>query len=289
MEYTSGGSSAVRERRESRERSAARNGESKSPEKKKSDAFFRLTVVQCLIVAAALAALIAVGRLSASSFAQLKAVYEEKTKTDMTAGELVSAVRDYAAYVFAPMSEKEAEKSGDSLEKTGRKTGESVATGEISPSGGEDIGEGDAAKGTSLALYEVSEEAFMPVNSTRITSGFGWRDNPISGNYGFHTGIDLSSPEGAPISSVFFGQVEETGEDDKWGKYILVRHSDSLKTYYCHCSEVLVNEGDIIRKGETVGLVGTTGWSTGPHLHFEVRIDGIRVDPALLLFGERST
>ena len=65
-----------------------------------------------------------------------------------------------------------------------------------------------------------------------------------------------------------------------------MEHSDDLKTYYCHLSEIYVEKGAVIRQGETVGLVGSTGMSTGPHLHFEVRINGVRVDPELLVYPE---
>ncbi len=70
------------------------------------------------------------------------------------------------------------------------------------------------------------------------------------------------------------------------GEYVLMRHSEQLETYFCHLSEIYVTEGSVIRQGETVGLVGSTGWSTGPHLHFEVRIGGVRVDPERLLYPD---
>ena len=92
--------------------------------------------------------------------------------------------------------------------------------------------------------------------------------------------------EGTPVAAAFYGEIEETGENDVWGKYVLMPHSEQLETYYCHLSEIYVTEGSVIRQGETVGLVGSTGWSTGPHLHFEVRIGGVRVDPERLLYPD---
>ena len=71
--------------------------------------------------------------------------------------------------------------------------------------------------------------------------------------------------------------VQDYGE--KKGNFVLMEHSDGTQTLYCHCSEILVTEGSVIRAGELIALVGNTGWSTGPHLHFEIRIDGSSVDP----------
>ena len=96
----------------------------------------------------------------------------------------------------------------------------------------------------------------------------------------------MAAPEGTPVSSVYFGKVKKTGEGDSWGKYVLVEHSDGFETFYCHLSEIYAQEGSVIRQGETVGLVGSTGMSTGPHLHFEVRINDIRVDPELLIYPD---
>ena len=76
------------------------------------------------------------------------------------------------------------------------------------------------------------------------------------------------------------------GEDEIAGKYIRLTHADGLETFYCHCSEILAPMTAVIRQGETIALVGSTGMATGPHLHFEVRINGLKYDPARLLFGE---
>ena len=108
----------------------------------------------------------------------------------------------------------------------------------------------------------------------------------VSGKYGFHTGLDLAAAEGTPVAASFYGRVVETGSSDVWGNYVLLEHSEDFCTYYCHLSEIYVEEDAVIRQGETVGLVGSTGWSTGPHLHFEVRINGVRVNPETLLYPD---
>ena len=162
-----------------------------------------------------------------------------------------------------------------------------IAVGKITGSGGEDIGSEQAIQGTSFASYTVSAPVTVPV-SGRLTSPFGYRTNPVSGKYGFHTGIDIAAAEGTPVASAYGGKVTDSGESDVWGRYVLVEHSDGFETYYCHLNEIYAPEGTVLRKGETLGLVGSTGWSTGPHLHFEVRIDGVRVDPEPLVYGNEN-
>lgn len=162
-----------------------------------------------------------------------------------------------------------------------------VAVGKITASDSETSGSEKAIKGATFASYTVSAPATVPVNG-RLTSPFGYRTNPVSGNYGFHTGIDLAAPEGTPVAAAYGGSVTDSGENDVWGKYVLIKHSDGFETYYCHLNEIYADEGTVLKKGETLGLVGSTGWSTGPHLHFEVRIDGVRVDPEPLVFGNEN-
>lgn len=255
-----------------------------------TDKLIRLLGIQLLLCAAGVLLILAISKLSPSAGERMKADYHRLTERNMSIGEIFSGIKGGAELVFNPSdgenaSEPASEYIVSSFETENDETGETVAVGEIigDGSGGGDIGEKEAIKGTSFSAYKISGAPVIPVPSPRVTSKFGYRTNPVSGKYGFHTGIDLAVREGTPISAVFFGTVEETGENDVWGKYVLLKHSDGLETYYCHMNEIYAEEGAVIRQGETIGTVGTTGWSTGPHLHFEVRIDGIRVDPERLL------
>ncbi len=150
-------------------------------------------------------------------------------------------------------------------------------------SGGEDIEIYEAAENASYAPISSTAKILMPVRNGRYTSFFGYRINPITGKLSFHTGVDIAAPEGTNISAAFSGVVKTVGEDERAGKYIIIEHDEGLVTFYCHCSEILVQECTVIRQGETVALVGSTGWSTGPHLHFEVRRNNIRYNPLWLL------
>lgn len=144
--------------------------------------------------------------------------------------------------------------------------------------------------GNDLKTYTVSTSAAInsekaivaPVNGW-YSSYYGYRTNPITGNNTFHTGLDIAASQGTKIKAAYSGVVRKVGEDSRSGKYLYLTHSDGTETLYCHCSKVLAEEGAVIRQGETIALVGSTGWSTGPHLHFEIHKNGERLDPLLFL------
>lgn len=262
--------------------------------KTKTDYLVRLILLQSVLCALTVVGVLIASKISPSAAERLKADYGKIMAKDMSASEIFSDIKDTAEFVFQPVEVIPAQAKAVSSSESGIEfcnvvddaTGETVAVGEIIHNGS---GGGDSAsEGNSFADYKINADAVMPVQGARLTSEFGYRTNPVSGNYGFHTGIDLAAAENTPVASAYGGTVTETGESDVWGKYVLVRHSDSLETYYCHLNEIYVEEGAVIRSGETVGLLGSTGWSTGPHLHFEVRIDGIRVDPEKLLYADEG-
>lgn len=142
-------------------------------------------------------------------------------------------------------------------------------------------------EGYSLAPAVISQKMIMPVE-VNVTSPYGYRIHPITGKTDFHTGVDLGAAMGTPIRAAFAGTVTEVGESEIYGNYIVVTHSDSLSTRYCHCSEIVAPQGSVIRQGETIAKVGTTGMSTGPHLHFEIKVDGMNVDPEPFLVKETA-
>lgn len=260
--------------------------------KTKTDYLIRLILLQCALCILIVSGIFIASKISPSAFEKIRNNYMEIMKKDMSAGEIAEQLKGAAEYVFLPSKSEPALSENvtvESYEVTSDETGETVAVGEIvEGSGGGDIEVKEAAEGTSFAPYFVTVDPVLPVENGRITSRFGYRTNPVSGKYGFHTGLDLAAAEGTPVAASFYGKIIETGNSDVWGKYVLMEHSDGLRTYYCHLSEIYVSEGAIIRQGETLGLVGSTGWSTGPHLHFEVRINGVRVNPETVLYPDEA-
>ena len=122
------------------------------------------------------------------------------------------------------------------------------------------------------------------IGSAVTTSGFGWRLHPLLGTWLMHSGRDLAAPEGTPVVAALTGRVVSSGLAGGYGLAIEIEHDQPLRrTLYGHLSELYVKEGDVVRQGEVIGRVGSTGMSTGPHLHFELRLpqDGgwIATDP----------
>ncbi len=273
---------------------SAQNGSEKRKKATKTDYFVRLILLQCVLCIVVAGGVLLVSKLSPSAAEKMKSDYGRIMSRNMSVSQMFSEIRSTAQEAFAPVggvAEKKEEVTAklilESEEPAENAADETVATGEII-GGGEDIASEQAASGTTFARYTVSAPVTVPVENARLTSPFGYRTNPVSGNYGFHTGIDLAAPEGTAVAAAFSGRVTASGESEVWGKYVLIEHSDGFETYYCHLSEIYAPEGTVLRNGETLGLVGSTGWSTGPHLHFEVRIDGIRVNPEPLIYPDEN-
>lgn len=131
--------------------------------------------------------------------------------------------------------------------------------------------------GASFAPVVLSIRPVLPVHG-RLTSCFGWRINPITEKLSFHTGIDIAVPEGTPVGAALAGVVEDTGLNAAYGNYVLLNHGNGVETFYGHNSAVTVKKGMSVKAGEQIARSGSTGMSTGPHLHFELRVRGVCVN-----------
>lgn len=121
-------------------------------------------------------------------------------------------------------------------------------------------------------LLRRAETLLYPlINLVPVTSGFGWRTHPIFGNARFHAGIDLGAPSGSPVLAVFSGKVVAAEWLGGYGNAVVLEHQASLRSLYAHLNESLVAVGQVVLQGAVIGLSGSTGNSTGPHLHFELQ------------------
>jgi len=122
----------------------------------------------------------------------------------------------------------------------------------------------------------------VPAEFSRVTSGFGMRMHPILRRLRKHEGVDFSAPVGTPVSVVGDGVVEFAGTQSGFGKLVIVRHSRNRHTLYAHLSRIDVKRGQRVAQGQLIGAVGSTGWSTGSHLHFEFHVNGTPKDPEVV-------
>lgn len=127
--------------------------------------------------------------------------------------------------------------------------------------------------------YDGGMFAFPAPSMTRISDEYGNRMHPILGVEQFHNGVDLAAPNGSPILAAYDGEVVAAAYSGSMGNYIMIDHGDSLYTIYMHASALYVSKGDLVAKGQKIAAVGSTGRSTGPHLHFSVRKNGSYVSP----------
>jgi murein DD-endopeptidase MepM/ murein hydrolase activator NlpD len=131
---------------------------------------------------------------------------------------------------------------------------------------------------------ESLKRAFLasPIEFSRVTSGFKMRFHPILQVWRAHLGVDYAAPIGTSVRSVGDGVIEFSGKQNGFGNVVKVKHQNQTSTVYAHLSKINVRVGQAISQGQSVGLVGMTGLSTGPHLHFEYRVNGVYQDPQII-------
>ncbi|WP_276553967.1 phage tail tape measure protein [Acetobacterium wieringae] len=148
--------------------------------------------------------------------------------------------------------------------------------------GAKDILKAMGISGATLA------DLLWPTLSQSITDYFGWRTHPITGEQQYHSGIDIGAGMGESVMAAGMGEVIFAGDGGGYGNMVKIDHGDGLITAYAHLSSILASVGDLVDAGDIIGLVGSTGNSTGPHLHFEILQDGVPIDPLQIKGGYAS-
>lgn len=134
-------------------------------------------------------------------------------------------------------------------------------------------------KGGTLASFPD----LWPVKGGTVSSEYGSRSDPVEGGYEWHQGLDIAVDFGAPVFASAAGTVKQSGWNGGYGRYICIDHGNGYASAYGHMSGLAVSAGQKVAKGEIIGFVGSSGYSTGPHIHFEIMVDGQSVDPHYLL------
>ena len=221
----------------------------------------------------------AVFKTSETRFEALKQAYFALFSRDMEKDELQAAFRRVSDFVFKPPSLAETESTTEPPLTQATET--DAPTEVYDGAGGEDLLYPDEI--TSFSPFTVTGKFTVPVDYKRVSSNFGYRENPVTKAYGFHSGIDLAAPEGTPIYAAYAGSVSEVGYSAVRGNYIVLEHGNGVRTVYCHCSTLLAEKGANLKSGEVIAAVGATGQTTGPHLHFEIWLGTTRCNPAWVL------
>lgn len=147
----------------------------------------------------------------------------------------------------------------------------------------------DKSTASAAALSSSKTVGSSPVNNIimpvdgQLTSDFGYRIHPVYGTNLLHGGIDIGVESGTPVKAALPGVVKDTGYNSSAGNFVTLSHSGKVDTKYAHLSEVSVAKDETVSQGQTIALSGNTGVSTGPHLHFEIRIGGVRINPLWIL------
>lgn len=236
---------------------------------KKKNSTNSVMIVQLVVCIFAVVSVFLIGRLSPQTFEFIRDEYNRIMSVDMDAKEIASSAKKVIERAEATDEAQTAEKS---TERKNVNTVKSAADGEVM---------------AVMSLFKSDEEITVPVHG-EITSEYGNRTNPVSGEYLMHSGVDIAASQGTEIRAAYSGIVSEVGSNNVGGNYISLVHKDGSETLYCHCSKIIAEKGDVIRAGETIALVGSTGRSTGPHLHFEITVDGKTENPLLYLPNENG-
>lgn len=182
-----------------------------------------------------------------------------------------------AEAISEPTSEPEA--------KEGDITAQGGAGGEPNP-----VSDGEIPANATFAPVIFTGAITFPIKKNyRISSSFGFRDNPTSGGDEFHTALDIAADKGTPIMAAASGTVIKSEKGASLGNYIIIDHSNGFLTVYGHCDKLIAKEGARIREGEIIARVGSTGASTGNHLHFGMKKDGLYFDPQYIFKEEAKS
>lgn len=233
-------------------------------EKKTRNPTNTVMLVQTVVCILAVLFIVAMGKLSPETFAYIKEEYERIMSVDMDSDDISESVKSFVGTASAKGAEprkKDEQASAKSNPIRSASNGETVAV---------------------MSMFGSNEDITVPVHG-EITSEYGNRTNPVTEEYIMHSGIDIAASAGTEIRAAYNGVVSEVGSNSVGGNYISIVHTDGSETLYCHCQKILAQKGDVVRAGESVALVGSTGRSTGPHLHFEISVDGETIDPLIYL------
>ena len=257
---------------------------------RQKDSKTRLLLFQSAVCVGAVAALFGIKALGGEVFSAVREKAQKTVFHSLTAEEIKSALSSKISQTGGSNEEQQ----GDTVYVTPdlaqpiSQTEQDGQSGEIglSPLLDGQAKDESAVKAVNLSYQSSNSPAVNDIvwpATGELTSSFGFRVHPIYGTNLFHGGIDIGVETGTPVKAALPGVVKEGGYTSSAGNYLTLCHNDKVDTKYAHLSELLVSEGDRVYQGQTIALSGNSGVSTGPHLHFEIRIGGVRINPLWVL------
>lgn len=257
-------------------------------DKKKRDYLIYSLICQFVVCALLFGSFLGLRTINSSTYTSLKREYFDQLEENFLIAESESLQKADVANNDETSAEKttktdlNTEKTVEEKSSSEKKDADELSA-EVSGTGGKDYSvksKNDIPANVSVNTYTLNQKMVIPVNG-RISSSFGVRTHPITGKLRFHAGVDIAAAMGTPIYSSFDGKVV-VASYNKWnGNYVKVQHDNGIMTVYCHCKKIKVKKGDEVKAGEIIATVGSTGSSTGPHLHFEFRINNKSYDPEI--------
>ena len=242
----------------------------------------RVILTQFLIFTVLFLIIFFMSRSGGERFLKLREIYGSIMQRDMSASEVWGEVKETFSFLTdSPLKNANEEEATETNNEASTEIAEETfaeAEENLDGAGGEDLIY--PKENASFSPFYLSMPIVKPINPKRLSSPFGYRINPVTNEYGFHSGLDMAAPEGTPIKAAFDGTVSKAASSKARGNYVMIDSVGGIKTVYCHCSKLLVTEGQQITAGEIIAEVGSTGQATGPQLHLEIRINGIYYNPA---------
>ena len=252
--------------------------------KEKKDYFTIVMIVQSAVCAVLVVLMLLSARADGKFAKIMKNGYLEFMSTDFTGEDFEDAFRSFRDYVAVFLDENESEAVAVFNET--EEISETLTQEEL-PTGGIDLefSSLETLEGICFEDVDTGIEMSVPLEEYVITSSFGYRFSPLSGETGVHTGLDMAADYGQSVYAAADGIIVDSAWDNSYGNYVKIQHKNNTVTIYAHCSSLCVDEGEKISAGDRIARVGSTGASTGNHLHFEIRKDNIRINPEYELFG----
>lgn len=246
-------------------------------DKNKKDYLISTLIYQFLFCAILIAVCFLLAKNSNGFFDSFKQNFSEKLENNVLFEDAVESFKAQKVESEEPQSEEYSEKVNEEKTTETQETENSEEAREISEES-EAQPKQNIPVNASMSGYAFNKTMQKPVDG-EITSEFGFREHPVYGGERFHTGLDIGADEGTAVKAAFSGKVTFAGYDDSFGNFIEISHGSEIKTLYCHLQSLYADENDLVEAGQVIGFVGQTGVATGPHLHFEIRINGVSYDP----------